>query len=188
MIKYEFNINKIKQIVNFLLKENNGKINYTKLIKLLYLSDRLMLEKCNDVITGDKFVNMPRGQVVSTIYDLIKGKAKREYQASWDSLFIKDGYDLKFLVSNNLNDDELSEAEIEILKEIDKKFKKDSCKKIIDYIHTLPEWQDPKGSSKPLSYEKVLKAVHKSKKEIEYIQKENQSYLMEKETLKKCYA
>jgi len=175
MIEYHFNIQKVIQIINFLLKRNGGEINYTKLIKELYLSDRLMLKKYNDVITGDKFVNMNNGQVVSKIYNLIKNEGAKEHQRIWNSLFMKDGYNLKFLVSNNLNDDELSEAEIKVLEEIDDKFKNYSYQQMINYVHKLPEWKNPKNSSNLLKHETVLKALKRSDEEINYIKQEVQS-------------
>ena len=38
--------------------------------------------------------------------------------------------------------------------------------KLRDFTHTLPEWEDPKGSSVPIRPEDILRAGSKSEEEI----------------------
>src|SRR5437879_5045314 len=57
-----------------------GQMHYMKLIKLLYMADRIALQRWGIPITTDSYVSMDHGPVVSNIYDLIRRRAEA---ASW---------------------------------------------------------------------------------------------------------
>ena len=63
--------------------------------------------------------------------------------------------------------DELSDAEIEVLKAVWNQFGEMGRWQIRDYTHSLPEWQDPRGSSIPITYKAVFHALGRSEKEAE---------------------
>ena len=52
MITFAFDVKKTVQIINRLLKRNNGALNYTKLLKLLYIADKEFLSKYDATITA----------------------------------------------------------------------------------------------------------------------------------------
>ena len=58
-------IKKVVQVVGYILSKYQGKLNYTKLIKMLYLADRESMRQTGYPITGDNYVSMPRGVVLS---------------------------------------------------------------------------------------------------------------------------
>ena len=60
-----FNLEKLIQACNYLLKKNNYSLNYTKLIKLLYLADKESLKGAIQTISGDTYVSMDNGPVLS---------------------------------------------------------------------------------------------------------------------------
>jgi len=180
-------IKKIIQIVNYLLKLNNESFNYTKLIKMLYLADRAFLEKYNDTITNDTFCSMDNGQVLSELYDLIKGKDRNmRNQTLWDTFFETEGYDLKTLKPEYENVNELNDAEIEVIRQINEKYKNYSMSQLINLHHDLPEWEDPKGSSIVTPTEKILTELGKSQDEVNWIMQEQRLYEKEKEFLDNC--
>jgi len=55
------NIEKLIQTTGYILAKYNGVLNYTKLIKILYLSDRKSLSETGYSITGDSYVSMKDG-------------------------------------------------------------------------------------------------------------------------------
>ena len=112
-----FNIEKLIQACNYLLKKSNGVQNYTKLIKLLYLADKESLKNSLQTITGDTYVSMDNGPVLSNLFDLIKGKYHGRAQNLWDSRFIRDGYDL-VVATDRIPYGELSGFEMKILDDI----------------------------------------------------------------------
>lgn len=189
VITYQINIKRIIQTVNFLLKLNKYRLNYTKLIKLLYFADRLALKRWDETITRDSFVTMRNGPVLSRIYDLIKGNGWPDAdQVLWDSYFMKDNYDLISHVKDDLSADELSDREIEVLKKINKKYKRYNYGKMIDLSHELPECKNknPGNSSIPLYVNEILKQLGRTNKEIQEIEEDNKAYLEEEKLLKNC--
>jgi hypothetical protein len=56
-------IEKLMQAVGYLLKKYKRRLNYTKLIKELYLTGRESLKETNQAISGDSYVNMKNGTV-----------------------------------------------------------------------------------------------------------------------------
>jgi len=180
LITYLFDIKKITQIVNFLLKLNHYCLNYTKLIKLLYLADRKALENWDASFTKDNYSNLDNGIVLSNLYNLIKDKGIHENQCLWNTYFITEGYNLKSIIKENLPEDELSDREKKLLKAINKEYKHCDWKYLADIVHhNLPEWTDPNGSSISLSINEILEKLGRTKNEIEDIEKDNELYLKE---------
>ena len=188
MIKYKFNIKKVVQIIYHLLKTNSNKMNYTKLLKILYIADKEFLKLSNFTITGDTPYSMKNGPILSKIKNLINGNfIMSNNQIYWDSYFLKDGYDLS-LKNNKTNDDLLCEAEIEILDKISCKYKKKTYNEMINITHDKSEfpeieWEKAGDSSLQLPFEKILLSLGKTQKEIEDIEKEIKIYNEEEELI-----
>ena len=66
-----------------LIAFEGGTINYTKLLKLLYIADRESLRRHHTSISGDAYVSMNAGPVLSRAYNLIKGEASSEIWSHW---------------------------------------------------------------------------------------------------------
>jgi hypothetical protein len=168
--EYQMNIEKLIQVCNYLLKKNNFKLSYTKLIKLLYLADKETLDATGSSITGDTYVSMSNGPVLSQLYDLIRGKYRdRDAQTLWNSRFMADGYDL-IAVTDRIPCGELSKGEMNILDNVYDRFRDSDYNGMIRYVHAnCPEWKDPDGSSAPIAMEDILKSLGKTEQEIEWI-------------------
>ena len=61
------NLSKLIQVVYYLLKKYDYFLNYTKMIKILYLVDRTSLAELGETITGDEFYAMDNGPVLSKL-------------------------------------------------------------------------------------------------------------------------
>jgi len=175
------NLKKLIQICDYLLSLNNGILNYTKLIKLIYIANREMLKTQNDLIINDRFVSMPQGPVLSSLYNLILEKYTDNEitQLEWNQYFFKNGYNLK-KQNFKSNFDELALSEINILKETDEKFKTWTWKQIVDnYLHKkdiCPEWVDPNGSSYDIYISDILMGLGYDDIEAAEIQDEISTY------------
>jgi uncharacterized phage-associated protein len=170
-------IDKLIQINGYLLRKHSQSLNYTKLIKLLYLADKEALRDSNQTITGDAYVSMDNGPVLSQMYDLIRGKHKnRDMQTLWDSRFMCSGYDL-IAATDRIPDMELSVYEKEILDLVDDKFKDYDFHKMIAYVHdNCPEWKFPNGSSVKIETRDILKSIGKTEAEIEWVLEEQEAF------------
>jgi len=192
MIKFQFDVKKIVQIVNYLLKLNKDKINYTKLMKMLYISDKELLKQNDFTITGDQYYSLDNGPILSNVYDLIGDKhSDKNMQLYWDTFFCKEGYDVKLVHDNQLPGDKISKAEKDVLDKIDKQFKKKSFGDLIDYTHDeklFPEvkWKEAGESSIELSIEDILKSIGRTEEEIKMIEEETNNQIEENNFLQEC--
>ncbi|MCA6079860.1 MAG: SocA family protein [Endomicrobium sp.] len=174
------NLEKIIQIVNYILQKYNFTLNYTKLLKILYIADRECLRRWDFAISEDTYCAMKQGMVLSGLYSFITQEADESSQARWNSCFKKDGdNDLCSIVKENCSYDELSKAEIEILDEVDKKYHSKDWKFLVDEIHhNFREWKEvdekKEKSSVKVKKETILLSLGRSEDEIkEIISNEN---------------
>lgn len=158
-----YNARKAAQVAAFFAKASGGKINVLKLVKLIYLADRLALETFEYPILEDKFVSMDHGPVNSITLNYVNGLSDdREVWAE----FISDRTGHLIALSNpeiKIHDlDELSLAELKILNLIWDRYGKMSQFEVRDFTHkNCPEWEDPRGSSEPIPLERILKFLGK---------------------------
>lgn len=178
------NVEKLIQTAGYVLSKYDGVLNYTKLIKLLYLADRKSFERSGRSITGDVYVSMKDGPVLSELYDLIKNMHRdRSAQRRWNAEFQTDGYDLR--IKETVSTGKLSDFDIQTLDEIDSKFHSSTYSQMIDYVHdarNCPEWKNT-NSRIPLSKEEILKNIGFPQDEIDFILEEDEFYAKENELL-----
>lgn len=144
---------------------------YLKLIKLLYLADREDLSRWGRPITTDNYVSMDNGPVLSQILKRIDDGAAPGEPTFWTEHIVPCG-DWDVMLTADPSDGQLSKAEDRILDEIFGQYGHRNRWDIVNYVHTLPEWQDPAGSAIPIAYRDILKALNKSDEEIGAIEAE----------------
>jgi uncharacterized phage-associated protein len=159
VIRFVFNERKAAQAAAYVLKECGGRLEYIKLIKLLYLADRKVFAKLGRTITGDKLVSMEYGPVLSFVYELISSGPPRGRQSEWfQHVSPSEGYFVR-LESNADDLDELSAFELSVLNAVIKNYgPMDKWDLIDNVMHKLPEWHDPGSSSSDIDPEEILKA------------------------------
>lgn len=163
MPTHGYKTRKAAQVAAFFALKQGGSINVLKLAKLLYIGDREHLSRYDLPILFDSFVSMDHGPVTSMTLDYVNGY--QEDRANWDA-FVSDraGYDVGAASEKMTIDDldELSDAEIDTLEYVWTKFGGMSKYGVRDWTHdNCGEWEDPKGSSAPIPYERVLKFLGK---------------------------
>jgi hypothetical protein len=144
--------------VGYLLSLGGGAGELLKLVKMLYYADRLALECWHRTITGDAFYALDNGPIVSTTYDLMKGAGPRKYRQVWGTCISpRRGNVLTLLRMPDTGF--LSENEKETLQLAFAKISPMKTGQLITWMHTFPEWNDPKGGSLHIDPKTVLKLV-----------------------------
>jgi uncharacterized phage-associated protein len=166
-MRIKFNEAKATQGAVRLLSLRGGKMSYMKLIKLLYLVDREALRRWGWPVTTDSYVSMDKGPVLSRVLNLInEGNDPGDETGVWSHYISEtEGFDIE-LKANALPSDELSVAEEKLIDEVFEQYGHMNRWALVDLLHKLPEWQDPKGSAIPIQYSDILKAVGKSEIEV----------------------
>jgi hypothetical protein len=167
IVQFALDHEKAAQAAALLLERHGGRLNYTALIKLLYMSDRRAFIQSGLPITGDFMVSMDNGTVLSGIYDLIKGK--REHPA-WGLHIKREGYDVALMKMPSFR--RLSPFEKIIIEKIDAEYGALHWGELCDLTHEFPEWHDPNGSSDRIEPADILRAEHRDEEEIENIARE----------------
>lgn len=162
-----FNQRKVAQMAAFLLDRGRGRMNYLKLMKLLYLADRESMKRHGEAISGDRYVSMDHGPVLSQTLNLINGEAEVD-EGGW-TYWIADKANYEVSLRRKASRDvldELSEADLDVLGAIYAKFGKMDKWKLRDYTHRYcPEWKDPQGSSIPIEIVDIFKALGRTSAE-----------------------
>ena len=163
-MEFFFDERKAAQAASVLLKLHGGRMPYIKLIKLLYLADRETLIERGTPITGDRFVSMEYGPVLSHVLDLIKEPNPAE-DSVWHSYVARERFDA--VLSGSPESNHLSEYDEGVLEGI---FASHGCLKEWDVVartHALPEWTDPGRTSIPIEPDDILRYAGYSDEEVE---------------------
>lgn len=173
---------KAAQMAGYILHRNGKKMAYLKLLKLLYLAERDAVSRWGESMSGDSFVSMPHGPVLSFTYDMITGASRLEN--GWNKYISgQANYEVSLKVQSPERDtwDELSNAELDILENTYQAFKNLDKWQLVDYTHEhCPEWVDPKGSSTPITIASIIEATCDNAKSKQLINLSNEMAKLDK--------
>ena len=146
---------KATQIAAFFLKESNNYIpDFIKLVKLMYLADREALLELGYTLTKGTHYSLPKGPIVSEVYDWLKGTLVGEF---WNQHIKRSG---KYGVSLERNPGIglLAESHIRLLQRIQKEHGNKSTWQLVKDVEALPEHREPIGRRKrrPIHYVRIL--------------------------------
>jgi hypothetical protein len=157
MLWFEFKARKSTQAAAYLLKLCNGKKDKYLLLKMIYLADRSALDRWNISITGDEPYSMQYGPVPSNLYDLTKGGIRNGCE--WEKA-IESVKGETLVLKSDPGTDELSEDEMDLLRETFQKYKDFSFDKMKAYCHDLPEYDKTVGAgSKPITISTMFESL-----------------------------
>ncbi len=170
---FRLDINKAVAATAFLIQKAGEEHDMFLLLKTLYYADRASLIKDHRTITGDNFVSMDKGPVLTQIYSLMKGRGNASDLAIWNRYFVEGQKEYGIKNNGHPDLDYLSENEkriltesFEIVSSIDPRF-------ISRWMHaSFPEWQDPHGSSIPIDPKIILRSQNVPESEILSIEEE----------------
>ena len=129
------NIEKLIQLTYYVLQKYDTRLNYTKLIKLLYLAEREAFKETGLSLSGDIYYSLDNGPVLSGLLDLIHGSYKdKEAQNLWNARFARDSFDL-ITVVDRIPLAKLSEFDRDVLDRIDGQFHNNDYGFLIRYLH-----------------------------------------------------
>lgn len=170
----KFNIEKTAQLCCYLIQQcgEDGKLTRLKLLKLLYLIDRETFSRYGFFITGDNYVSMQHGPVLSRTYDLIKNNGEGTV---WREFLESAGYEIEKKGGDCI--DLLSDAELEVANEIIGDYGSFSAYELVETTHRFPEWKDPQGEKQsiPIYHQEIMSNLGYTEDQIEQIVEETES-------------
>jgi hypothetical protein len=147
---------KIMGATAVICRRRGGAVNVFPLLKTLYLTDRRLLEVCHRPLSGDTYVSLPKGPILSETYNLLQGKhPDKTLQNEWNGHFSKTHHRVTPVAA--IDEDGLSELEEKTLEATSDLVAKLTPAQLEKLLHeNLPEWEDPQGSSKPIFLKTLL--------------------------------
>ncbi len=155
-----FNIDKAAQAAAALLRREAASLmTRIRLMKLLYIANRRMLQKHGRPILSDRAVAMKNGPVLSDVYRLL-GEIDDH---RWSSFIHNEGPKFVRLVSDP-GDSELSQAEVQVLDEITDELAQVDDWEIVRLTHEFEEWdknypEKERNTSNAIPIEDILAAI-----------------------------
>jgi hypothetical protein len=158
---------KLAQMAAYLAhKVGDERINYMRLMKLMYLADRESLEHFGEPISQDEMYSLDLGLILSDTYDTVKSKTAINNDSAWSEYFSPRRGEWDYFLGvkkPSIDDDELdclSRADIEMLNNAFAKFGHLKEYELSDYMHEhCDEWEDPNGSRIPVDRESLLRIL-----------------------------
>jgi uncharacterized phage-associated protein len=152
------------QATTVLLQAAPGRrMSYMRLLKLLYLADRRMMQETGSPITFDRVVAMRHGPVLSETYSLIRGE--HPDAGEWSRYVSRENYQL-VPTGEDPGRAALSRMAVSVLNDVSERHEHFDDWQLVDHLHeTLPEWKDnwdetDAKKSVPVGYEDILLAMN----------------------------
>jgi uncharacterized phage-associated protein len=154
-IEFEFDLMKTVQAAAYLLSLEGGKMEFIRMLKLLYIADRELLLEAGYTLTGDRAYAMKNGPVLSHTYNLIKGTTLDSKQ--WDDVIDKDRFYLT--LKTNLGTDDLCKREIAKLNDVSTRYRDVDTWTLTELTHDFVEWQRSfvPSTSTPISWSELIR-------------------------------
>lgn len=167
---------KAAEVASLLLKREGGKINYTKLIKLMYIIERESILRWGYPVTCDDYYSLDNGPILSHTLDNITGNTYLKYPSpEWENCIVRQGYDVVLKCDTPVR--KLNRAEVKLVNEIYDRYGHMTYGQLIEWVHNknnVPEWQDPEGSRLPIKLKTILRQGNYPEEDIDIILEELQ--------------
>lgn len=151
-IEFTYERDRASQAVLWLLHRHGGSLDKLKLVKLVFLADREHLARYGRPVVGGCYFAMLHGPVCSELLDDINQSGSAAPPSGGPPFNL---HGTQVQSRGPATEEMLSESDIEILHEVDRRFGQMDPFRLRDYTHSLKVWQDnyQKNTSIPIPYE-----------------------------------
>jgi len=172
-MNFRFHIGKATEAACLFLERGGGQMNIMKLVKLIYLLDRLSLDRRGIPVCGGDYLSMRNGPVTSEVLDLINdGRLYRESDNRWEQC-LSDRENHEVALLRMPKREQVSNAEVKLLDEIWSEHGSKSQWQLVDWCHdNCKEWTPVSSGKSPISVEQIGEALGKAGDEIAWLTRE----------------
>lgn len=166
-VNFHFDIEKATDAsLQFIVREG-GKINVMKLIKLIYLLDRLSIQRRGVPVVGGVYFSMRNGPVTSELLDLVNaGELAGEENSRWESLISdRKSHEIAIRSSAPPERDSLADVEIELIDDLFAEHGGKSQWQLRDWCHErCAEWTPLQNGRERIDIEELATNAGHSEK------------------------
>jgi uncharacterized phage-associated protein len=170
---FRFNSRKATQVASQFINLEGGALNVMKLVKLVYLLDRLSVARRGIPVVGGVYYSMRNGPVTSELLDIINaGKLADDADQSWEqAISDRNGHEVTLLQA--VRTDCISESEIQLIREIYTEHGAKDQWAIRDFCHqNCGEWTPMQAGRERIQIEDIAANLGKTEAEIRRISDE----------------
>lgn len=170
---FRFNARKATEVASLLIQSEGGKMNVMKLVKMVYLLDRLSIARRGIPVVGGVYYSMRNGPVTSELLDVINaGRLADESDCSWEQFIsTRTGHEVGLVDQAPV--EFVSESEIQLIAEIYKEHGQKDQWQIRDWCHqNCGEWTPLQAGREKIQVEDIAVNVGKSEAEVKRISEE----------------
>ena len=161
-MNFRFQIGKATETVCELLERAGGQLNIMKLAKLIYLLDRMSLDRRGIPVVGGDYLSMRNGPVTSEVLDLINdGRLYREPDTRWEQC-ITDRENHSVKLEQSPGREHLSDAELELIETLWQEHGLRDQWQLVEWCHThCGEWTPLSRGCAPIAVERIAQDLGK---------------------------
>ena len=157
---YDYNIEKVANFIIYSIDNNVENFTKTKLMKLMFYSDKYHLQKYGRAIFGDDYYKLPHGPVPTLTLNIINSinepdnvdledyVKKLSNYVSTSITYYKDNKVVSFNKTRDFDRDLFSQSEMDIFKKVINDFISTSASEISEISHSTPEYRNTNMQSK----------------------------------------
>lgn len=166
-MNFRFDITKATEVACQFLKREGGPINIMKLVKLVYLLDRLSLAQRGLPVVGGAYFSLPNGPITSEFLDLINsGGLWGVKDCHWDE-FLSDRNDHEVAMIKEAPRDHLSDSEIDLIEAVYQEHGNKTQWELRDWCHEhCDEWTPLEQGRERIAVDRIARAVGKTDAQI----------------------
>lgn len=172
-MNFRFQLGKATEAACLFLERSGGEINIMKLVKLMYLLDRLSLDRRGVPVAGGDYLSMRNGPVTSEVLDLLNaGRLVGESDTRWERC-ISDRTDHQIKLEQMPLREHLSDAEVALLDQVWADHGAKSQWQLVDWCHAhCAEWTPLTRGCAPISVEQIGFALGKTPAQVQKVRHE----------------
>lgn len=172
-MNFRFQIGKATEAACEFLDRAGGQLNILKLVKLIYLLDRLSLDRRGIPVVGGDYLSMRNGPVTSEVLDLINaGRLAGESDRRWEQC-VSDRKDHDIKLEQKPERVHLSDSEIGLIDAIWQKHGARDPWQLVDWCHThCGEWTPLARGCDPIAVERIGQALGKTPEMVQKLARE----------------
>lgn len=154
MMRFVFDERRAAQAASILLDRAGGSMDYLKLVKLLYLADRVALIETESPITGDHYASMKHGPTPCQTLELMLQEQPQE-DSIWHR-YVKRQHFVAHLCGP-VESEHLPGSHAQLLHDIYETYGMLRASQVVSQTQALPEWRDPEESPIPIDPADILR-------------------------------
>ena len=172
-MNFPFDAIKVTEVACLFIRREGGSMNVMKLVKLVYLLDRLSIARRGIPVVGGTYFALPNGPITSELLDVVNaGSLGGGTGCRWDE-FISDRHGHLVELRAEATTDDLAPSELDLIDEVYAEHGGKDQWGLRDWTHLhCAEWTPLEQGRELITVESIAQHVGKGDEDIRYIKED----------------